>query len=111
LFSSFPQLFWNVKAQETLNVVTRGEDTMKATLIAMAALSLLTMATPASAQDHGWRDRDHGWRDNDWRRHHRSGIRVDVGRAYARGDCSVKVTRIHRPNGTVVTRRVRSCDY
>jgi Ni/Co efflux regulator RcnB len=93
---------------------------MKATLIALAALSLFTVATPASAQDgwrdrdsreHSWRDRDHGWRDRDWRRHHRSGIRVDIGRAYARGDCSVKVTKIHRPNGTVVTRRVRSCDY
>jgi len=85
---------------------------MKATLIAIAALSLFTVATPASAED-GWRhrDRDYGWRDHDWRRHHRSGIRVDIGRAYARGDCSVKVTKIHRPNGTVVTRRVRSCDY
>jgi hypothetical protein len=84
---------------------------MKATLIALTALSLFAVATPASAQDYGWRDRDHGWRDHDSRRHHRSGIRVDIGRgAYARGDCSVKVTKIHRPNGTVVTRRVRSCD-
>ncbi len=86
---------------------------MKATLFALAALSMFTVATPASAQDYGWRDRDHrdhGWRDRDWRRHHRSGIRVDIGRAYARGDCSVKVTRVHRPNGTTVTRRVRRCD-
>ena len=81
---------------------------MKATLIGLAALSLLSAVTPASAQDFGWHDRDH---DRDWRyRHHRPGITVDVGRTYARGDCSVKVTRIHRPNGTVVTRRVRSCD-
>jgi hypothetical protein len=80
---------------------------MKATLIALAAVSLLTLATPASAQDYGGRDRD---RDHDWRnRHHRSGITVDVGRAYAR-DCAIRITKIHRPNGTVVTRRVRSCD-
>jgi hypothetical protein len=79
---------------------------MKASLIAVAALSLLALATPASAQDFGWRDRDH---DNGWRyRHHRPGVTVDVGRSYAR-DCAVRITRIHRPNGTVVTRRVRSC--
>jgi len=104
--------FGTPKHKKTLNVITRGERSMKATLIAIAALSLFTVATPASAED-GWRhrDRDYGWRDHDWRRHHRSGIRVDIGRAYARGDCSVKVTKIHRPNGTVVTRRVRSCDY
>ena len=89
---------------------------MKATLIALAALSLFTVATPAFAQDYGWRDRDHGWRDDgwrdrDWRRHNRSGIRLELGRSYARGDCSVRVTRDYRPNGTVVTRRVRSCDY
>jgi Ni/Co efflux regulator RcnB len=85
---------------------------MKATLIALAALSLFTVVMPASAQDYGWRDRDRdrNWRDHDWRRHNRSGITVDVDRSYARGDCSVKVTRTHRPNGTVVTRRVRSCD-
>ena len=83
---------------------------MKVTLIALAALSLCSVATPASAQD-GWRDRDHRWHDNDWRhRDHRSGITVDVGRAYARGDCSVKTTRIHRSDGTTVTRRVRRCD-
>ena len=82
---------------------------MKATLIALAALSLLSVATPASAQD-GWRDRDHRSYDSDWRHRHRSGIRVDVDRAYARGDCSVKVTRTYRSNGTTVTRRVRSCD-
>jgi hypothetical protein len=111
LFSSFPQLFWNVTAQETLKIVTRGENTMKATLIALAAVSLLTVAMPASAQDYGWRDRDRDWRDHNWRRHDRSGLRLEFGRSYARGDCSMKVTRIHRPNGTVVTRRVRSCDY
>ena len=86
---------------------------MKATLIALAALSLFTVAMPASAQDYGWRDRDRDrdWRDHNWRRHDRSGLRLEFGRSYARGDCSVKVTRTHRPNGTVVTRRVRSCDY
>jgi Ni/Co efflux regulator RcnB len=82
---------------------------MKAILIALAALSLVSVATPASAQD-GWRDRDHRRHDNDWRRHHRSGITVDVGRSYARSNCAVKVTKIHRSNGTTVTRRVRSCD-
>ena len=81
---------------------------MKATLIALAALSLFSVATPASAQD-GWRDRDHRLHDRDWRRHH-SGVTVDVDRSYARSNCAVKVTRIHRPNGTTVTRRVRSCD-
>jgi hypothetical protein len=82
---------------------------MKTTLIALAALSLFSVATPASAQD-GWRDRDHRLHDSDWRRNHRSGIRVDVGRSFARSDCAMKVTRIHRSNGTTVTRRVRSCD-
>jgi hypothetical protein len=83
---------------------------MKATLVALAALSLLSIATPASAQD-GWRDRDHRRHDSDWNhRHHRSGITVDVGRSYARGNCAMKVTKIHRSNGTTVTRRVRSCD-
>src|SRR4051794_40968562 len=94
---------------------TRGERTMKGTLIAaLAAVSLLSVVTPASAQD-GWRDRDNGWRDrdswgdNDWRRHNRSGITVDVGRSYGRSDCAVKVTKVHR-NGRTITRRVRSCD-
>jgi len=83
---------------------------MKAILIALAALSLVSVATPASAQD-GYRDRDYRRHDSDWRhRHHRSGITVDVGRSYARGDCSVKTTRIHRSDGTTVTRRVRRCD-
>jgi len=82
---------------------------MKAILIALATLSLFAAATPASAQD-GWRDRDHRRHDRDWRHHHRSGISVDVGRSYARGNCAVKVTKVHRPNGTTVTRRVRSCD-
>jgi hypothetical protein len=82
---------------------------MKATLVALAALSLLSVVTPASAQD-GWRDRDHRWHDSDRRHHHRSGITVDVGRAYARSNCAVKVTKVHRSNGTTVTRRVRRCD-
>jgi hypothetical protein len=89
---------------------------MKGTLIALAALSLLSVVTPASAQD-GWRDRDYRWSDrdnrwgdNDWRRHNRSGITVDVGRSYGRSDCAVRVTKIQRPNGTMVTRRVRSCE-
>jgi hypothetical protein len=83
---------------------------MKVALIALAALSLVSVAAPASAED-GWRDRDHGRHDSDWRhRHHRSGITVDVGRSYARANCAVKVTKIHRSNGTTVTRRVRSCD-
>jgi len=83
---------------------------MKAILIALATLSLVSAATPASAQD-GYRDRDYGRHDSDWRhRHHRSGITVDVGRSYARSNCAVKVTKIHRPNGTTVTRRVRRCD-
>jgi hypothetical protein len=81
---------------------------MKGTLIALAALSLLAVVTPASAQD-GWRDRDQRWHDGDRGRHHRSGITVDVGRSFARSNCAVKVTKIHR-NGQTVTRRVRSCD-
>ena len=73
---------------------------MKGTLIALATLSLLAVATPASAKDR---------HDNDWRRHHhRSGVTVDVGRSYARSYCTVKVTKIHR-NGKTITRRVRSC--
>jgi hypothetical protein len=79
---------------------------MKGTLIALAAVSLLSIVTPASAQD-GWRDRDHRWHDGD--RHHRSGITVDVRRSYARSNCAVKVTKIHR-NGKTITRRVRRCD-
>jgi hypothetical protein len=72
---------------------------MKATLIGLAALSLIAVVTPASAQD---------WHDG-WRHRHHPGVSVHVGRAYAR-DCAVKVTRTVRPNGTVVTRRVRRCD-
>jgi hypothetical protein len=74
---------------------------MKVTIVAMAAVALFSVATPASARD--------GRHDSDWRRHHRSGITVDVGRSYARSHCAVKVTRIHR-NGKTITRRVRSCD-
>jgi hypothetical protein len=81
---------------------------MKGTLLALAAVSLLSIVTPASAQD-GWRDRDHRWHDSDWRRHHRSGITVDVGRSYARSDCAVRVTKVYR-NGRTITRRVRTCD-
>jgi hypothetical protein len=100
--------FRNAKAEEALNLVTRGERNMKAILIALATLSLVSAVTPASAQD-GWRDRDHRRHDRDWRHHHRSGITVDVGRSYARSNCAVKVTKVHRSNGTTVTRRVRSC--
>jgi len=75
---------------------------MKGTLIALAAVALVSVVTPASAQD--WRH------DRDWRRHHhRSGVTVDIGRSYARSHCSVKVTKIHR-HGRTVTRRVRTCD-
>ena len=89
---------------------------MKGTLIILAALSLFSVIAPASAQDgwrdrdYRWNDRDNRWNDSDWRRNHRSGITVDVGRSFARSDCSMRVTRIQRPNGTMVTRRVRSCD-
>jgi Ni/Co efflux regulator RcnB len=81
---------------------------MKGILIALAAVSLLSVATPASAQD-GWRDNDHRRHDSDSRRHHRSGITVDVGRSYARSNCQMKVTKIYR-NGKTITRRVRTCD-
>jgi hypothetical protein len=74
---------------------------MKGILIASAALSLLSVATPASAED--------GRHDNDWRRHHRSGVTVDVGRSYARSNCRMKVTKIYR-DGKMITRRVRTCD-
>jgi Ni/Co efflux regulator RcnB len=76
---------------------------MKRILIALAALSLFSLATPATAQD----GRHH---DSDWRRnHHRSDITVDVGSSYARSHCAVKVTKIYR-NGRTITRRVRRCD-
>jgi hypothetical protein len=80
----------------------------------LAAVAAIAVATPALAQDvefrsgstrheEGWRDRDHG-----------PNVRLHVDRSdrsYARGrDCSMKTTRIHRSNGTVVTRRERSCD-
>jgi hypothetical protein len=73
---------------------------MKAVAIGITALSLCTLATPASAEH--W---DSGWRH----RHHHPAISVHVGRAYARA-CGVKVTKVYRSNGTVVTRRVRRCD-
>jgi len=79
---------------------------MKGTLISLAAVSLLSVVTPASAQD-GWRDRDNRWHEGD--RHHRSGITVDVGRSYARSNCYMKVTKVYR-NGRTITRRVRTCD-
>ena len=44
---------------------------MKAGLVALAALCLLTAATPVSARDHGRRDRDYSWRDYDCRRFNR----------------------------------------
>jgi hypothetical protein len=57
---------------------TREENAIEGTLIALAALSLFSLATLATAQD----GRRH---DSDWRRnHHRSSITVDVGRSYAR---------------------------
>jgi hypothetical protein len=40
---------------------------MKAALVALAALCLLTAATPVSARDHSRRDRDYSWRDYSWR--------------------------------------------
>jgi hypothetical protein len=44
---------------------------MKATLIALTALSLFMGATPVSARDYGRRDRDYSWRDYDCRRYNR----------------------------------------
>jgi hypothetical protein len=55
-----------------------------ATLIALASVSLLAVAMPASAQEYG-RDRDHGWRDHDSRRHHRSGITMGRGQSVCTG--------------------------
>jgi hypothetical protein len=84
---------------------------MKKIAFGMAALAVVAIATPSLAQDveirtrheNGWRDRDHG-----------PNVRFHVDRShrsYARGrDCAMKTTRIHRPNGTVVTRRERTCD-
>jgi Ni/Co efflux regulator RcnB len=88
---------------------------MRNITLALAAVAAMALATPASAQDRDydrhneWRhgDRDHG-RHEGWRRH-RSGVSIEVGRAYAR-DCSVRVSKTIRSNGTVITRRVKSCD-
>jgi hypothetical protein len=58
---------------------------MKADLVALAALCLLTAATPVSARDHGRRDRDYSWRDYDCRRYNRLTAGVGtyyVGRLY-----------------------------
>ena len=44
---------------------------MKATLIALAALSLFMGATPVSSKDSGRRGRDYSWRDYDCRRYNR----------------------------------------
>jgi hypothetical protein len=54
-----------------LNDVDEGECIMKATPIALAALSLFMGATPVSARDYGPRDRDYSWRDYDCRRYDR----------------------------------------
>jgi hypothetical protein len=76
---------------------------MKATLVGLVTVAAITVGTiaSASAEDRG---HHYGWRNN----HHHSGISVNVGRSYAR-DCSVRITKRHLPNGTTVTRRVRSC--
>jgi hypothetical protein len=58
---------------------------MKAGLVALAALCLLTAATPVSARDYGRRDRDYSWRDYDCRRYNRLTAGVGtyyVGRLY-----------------------------
>ena len=91
---------------------------MHKAIIGLTALAAIAIATPASAQrdEDGWRDGRHdngrhlGWRD---RRHDPEfSIRLRTGRdAYGSGrDCSMRVTRYERPNGTTVTRRERRCD-
>jgi hypothetical protein len=54
---------------------------MKATLIALTALSLFMGATPVSARDYGRRDRDYSWRDYDCRRYYRLTDRHAAGLA------------------------------
>jgi hypothetical protein len=91
---------------------------MNKTLIGLTALAAIAIATPALAQrDDGWRE--DGWRDNGrhngWRHNRHDpefSIRFGNGRyAYGSGrDCSVRITRYERPNGTTVTRRERRCD-
>jgi len=76
---------------------------MRNIAFALAGVAAVVLTTPASAQ---YRDHD---RHNGWRNGHHSGVSVHVGRAYAR-DCSVRVSKTVRSNGTVVTRRVRHCD-
>ena len=74
---------------------------MTKTLIGMAILAGVAIATPAGAQD-----RHHGWRNG-----HDRDVSISVRRSFARDrDCRVRVIRTVRPNGTVVIRRIRRCD-
>ena len=86
---------------------------MRNIALAMAAVAAMAVATPSLAQDRDWRGdnwrHEDGWRGRD---HRGPGVTLRLGRpdrAYAR-DCSMRVTRVHRSDGTVVTRRERRCD-
>lgn len=80
---------------------------MKKLAIGIIAASAIMFAVPASAQVHVREGNNgvhvrighgHGWHKG-WR--HRGD--------YARANCRVEVTRVHRPNGTTITKRERRC--
>ena len=87
---------------------------MHKALICLTALAAISIATPASAQwdNDGWRDGRH----DGWRNRNEPGVSIRLGnrngyRAYgSERDCSMRVTKIQRPNGTTVTKRERRCD-
>ena len=78
-------------------------------MFAALAAATLAMTLPASAQSVRIGDGPGGGPD----------VRVRVGpghsqyrshnRVYARERCRTVVTRVHRPNGTTVTKRERRC--
>ena len=91
---------------------------MHKAIIGLTALAAIAIATPASAQrdEDGWRDGRHdngrhlGWRERRYDPEFSIRLRNDRD-AYGSGrDCSMRVTRYERPNGTTVTRRERRCD-
>jgi len=75
------------------------ENNMSKLAIGVATAAILAFAAPASAQVHV---REGG-----------GGVNVRIGpnhrHHHDRADCRVRVTRIHRDDGTVITRRVRRC--
>ena len=77
---------------------------MRTTLVTMTALAAIAFGSVAPASAQGWHN---GWRH---RHHPHFGVSIGVGNDYAYAhNCSVRVSKTYRSNGTVVTRRVRSC--